>query len=581
MPEFHSDSLVPPKHGVISSFAFFAWCAIVLASVGVIALFVTKFDFSRLRGADHFIGKARQAITAKDWPAAVRALQHVQGAACERAEYLRVLADFLEATRAEPALLDTTLVKLDTQGLMQPVDFIWACRLRVVAGQIGAARKAFERIPASSRQTVEAMKLSIEMLREEGRSKEAVEAENLLFESFADDPEIAVRKALRDLQGTFPEIQQAALSRLWELARRDDEPGASAIRILSRLRDVTLSEARHLRELADNHPEIAAGDRLPVISTLMRLDPQQRDPLLEAEVKRYENADSAAQTQLASWLAKEKEYDKVMALVPEAMLMKSPDLFPQVAQGLAEQGKWAELMNLVRKGKKLPVSNARAATWRALATKNLQPDNAKEIRVHVEEAIREGQVEKNGLAVLGAARLAEEWSMADLALKAYETMAVPGSAQEAEMLENCWRAASTLKDSAALLKLADKRAMLKPSNVQLALQRDYLHLLCGDHLETTPATPSVLAGNPGAEQEESDVSRLLQALKAYRLHDLAAITSALGKIRNARALSTGERAVYAGLLACNGQTAQAFQLAESVRPELLLDEEAVFLRLAL
>ncbi|OYW71153.1 MAG: hypothetical protein B7Z37_28555 [Verrucomicrobia bacterium 12-59-8] len=563
MSEFHSDSLVPSRHGVISPFAFFTWCAIVLMVVGVIALFVSKFDFARLRGADHFIGKARQAISAKDWQAAVGAIQHVQGPARERAEFLRVLADFLEATRAEPALLDTTLIKLDGKGLMQPVDFIWACRLRLMSGKIEAARKVFERIPASARQTADVMRLSMELLKEEGHVLEAAEVESQLFEKFTDDPETIVRKAMQDLQGAFPEVQQA-----------------TAIRLLSQRSDLTLSAAVRLLELADSQSGISAGDRLPIISTLMRLDPLQRDHLLGAEVKRYEKGDALVQTQLASWLAKEKEYDKIMALLPDAMLVKSPVLFPQVAQGLAEQGKWAELMNLVKRGKKLPVSNARAATWRALATKHLQPDNAKEIRAQLEEAIREGNLEKNVLAVMGAARLAEEWAMADLALKAYETLAVPGSAQEADMLENCWRSAATLKDSNVLLKLADKRARLKPANVQMAVQRDYMHLLCGDQLETTLASAPVPAGEPEGEVE-SDASQLLQALKAYRLNDPALLASALEKVRDARALKTGERAVYAGLLAVNGQTAKAFQLAESIHPELLLDEEAMFLRLAL
>ena len=579
MTEYTSDSLMPRKHGKISPFASLVWYLIAFIALTMVVLFFGKFDLTRLLGADHFIRKTRRAVAAKDWPAATWALQHIAGHDRERADYLRVLADFLEATRSEPALLDATLVKLDALCLMQPVDFTWACRLRLGAGNILAARKFWDRIPSASRQTAEVMKLSVELLKEEGRPQEAAAEESLLFEKFADDPETAVRKAVRELEGTFPEIEQAALSRLWELARREDEPGAMAIRVLSQRNDVTLPDAKQLHELSDKQPNIVIGDRLPITSTLMRLDPQQREPLLAAEVKRYDNGDSTVQVQLASWLAKEQEYDKVMAMMPKEMLLKSPDLFPQVAQGLAEKGRWSELMNLIQKGKKLPVSNARAATWRALATKNLFPDNAKEIRTHLEEAIREGQVEKNGLAMMGAARLAEEWSMADLALKAYEILAVPGSAQESEVLDRCWLVATTLKDSAKLLKLADKRARLKPGNYRLAQQRDYMHLLCGDQVETALASPEVVAGASTAELE-SDASRLLQALKAYRLHDLPLLTSTLGKVRNARALNTGERAVYAGLQAINGQPAQAFQMAESVRPELLLNEEAVFLRLA-
>jgi hypothetical protein len=580
MPEFHSDSLVPPKYGVISPFAQLAWGAIILAVLGVAALFVTKFDFSRLRGADHFIGKARQAITAQNWPAAVAAIHHIQGRNRERPEFLRILADFLEATHTEPSLLDTTLVKLETKGLMLPVDYIWACRLQLAAGKIEIARKALERIPDSSRQTAEVMKLSIELLRQEGRPREAAEVENFLFEQFADDPETAVRKAVRDLEGAFPEIQQAALQRLWELARREDEAGIAAIRLLSRRSDLTLPDSVHLREIANNHPGISAGDRLAIISVLMRLDPMRRDLLLAAEVQRYEKADAATQTQLASWLAKEKEYDQIIALLSKEMLMTSPDLFPQVAQGLAEQHKWAELMNLIKKGNKLPVSNARAATWRALATKNLHPGNTKEIRLHVEEAIREGRIEKNGLALLGAARMAEGWGMADLALKAYEALAVPGAPQEADMLEKCWQTASTLKNSATLLKLAEKCARLRPANVQLAARLDYMRLLCGEQLETT-LTSSLVGTSGHSAEQESDVSQLLQALKAYRLQDHAALTLALVKIGNGRTLTAGERAVYAGLQAITGQTAKAYALAESVRAELLLDEETVFFLLAL
>jgi len=580
MSEFTSESLLPRKHGNISPFAKLVWYQIAFVVLTVIVLLATKFDFARLLGTDHFIRKTRQAIAAKDWLTAVGVLRHIGGRDRERDDYLRVLADYLEATRTEPALLDATLVKLDAKGLMLPVDFVWACRLRLVGGNIAAARTLWDRIPATSRQTAEVMKLSIALLKEEGRLQEAAKVESLLFEQFADDPETAVLKAVRDLEGTFPEIQQAALNRLWEYAGREDAPGPMAIRVLSQRKDLTPYDANHLRELADSNPGIVIGDRLPIISTLMRLDPSQRDRLLAAEVKRYENGDSEVQTQLASWLAKEKEYDKVMALVPEAMLMKSPDLFPQVAQGLAEQGRWEDLMKLIPKGKKLPVSNARAATWRALATKNLQPDHTKEIRSYVEEAIREGQVERNGLAVMGAARLAEEWAMADLALKAYEVLAVPGSAQEADLLEHCWQSATTLKDSTMLLKLADRRASLKPGNFQLALQRDYMHLLCGDQVETALASSKAVTGAPVLELE-SDASRLLQALKAYRLHDRPLLTAALEEVHNARELTTGERAVYAGLLAVNGQAAQAFQMAESVRPELLLDEEAVFLRLAL
>jgi len=96
MTEYTSDSLLPRKHGKISPFAFLVWSLIALVAVAVVILTVTKFDIARLRGADHFISKARQAVVAKDWPAAVWALQRIPGHVRERDDYLRVLADFLK-----------------------------------------------------------------------------------------------------------------------------------------------------------------------------------------------------------------------------------------------------------------------------------------------------------------------------------------------------------------------------------------------------------------------------------------------------------------------------------------------------
>lgn len=580
MPEYHSDSLVPPKHGVISSFAMLTWFSIVVVFIGVIAMFALKFDFSRLRGSDHFIGKAREAISAKDWQAAVEALRHVNAKDRDEVAYLRVLADFLEASRTEPSLLDTVLDKLDAKGLMQPGDFIWACRLRILAGNVEAARRALDSIPESERRTAEFIKLNIQILIQQGRLQDATAMENVLFETFPDDPETAVRKAAHELDGAFPETQQAAFKRLWELAKREDEHGNAAIHVLCLRQGLALAEAQQLHELADHRSGVPIADRLQIASLLMKLDPARHDQILSAEIQRYENADVLEKSQMASWLAREKEYDKILTLVPQKILMKSAELFPQVAQSLAEKGKWAELAELVKKGKKLPVSEARAATWRVLAYKNLHPEDIKEIRARLLEAIQESHAERSGLALMGAARLAEEWSMADLAFKAYDMLAVQGTPQEAEMLDKCWKMALIFRDSKVLLKLADRRAKLRPGNVQLTQLRDYMHLLCGDQLETTLAAAPIHSVNPDLPERSSDAYLLNLALKAYRLHDLDLVNTTLGKVHNSGALNAGERAVCAGLKALSGQTAQAFQLAESVRPELLLPEEFVFLKLA-
>ena len=251
-------------------------------------------------------------------------------------------------------------------------------------------------------------------------------------------------------------------------------------------------------------------------------------------------------------------------------------MFILTAQGLAEQERWTSLSEMLKKGRQLPVSSARTATWRALISKNLQPDNLQETRKHVQEAIRHGAEEKNTLALLGAARLAEEWAMPDLALEAYLTLAEPGSRQELELLEKCWQAAANLKDSSILEDLARRLATSWPENRRFALRYDYLRLLRGEKLEPTVAKLS----DSNARLPASSVF-LLEALRAYRMEDMFLVSYFLHSISGTDDLTTGERAVYAGLIAACGEVSAAYQLAEKIRSELLLAGEKAFLERAL
>jgi hypothetical protein len=584
MSEHHSDSLVPSKFGKISSFARLSWYLIALIALTVVVLFFGKFDTTRLWGAGYYINKTQQAVSAKNWPAAIEALQHIAGRDREREDYLRVLADFLEATHSEPAMLDATLVKLDAQGRMLPVDFIWACRLRLGVGNIEAARKLWNRIPAASRQTAEGMKLMIELLKEEGRPQEAAAQESLLFEKFANDPETAVRKAAADLKAAFPELQNAALLRLWHLAEEENEYSLNAIQLLSQQNNLTLFEATRLLALADKQVAITPAERLKIVSMVMRLDSSRREDLLKGEIAHYYQGGTQILAQLVSWLAEEKEYETIKQLVladskvPKDALMKSPELFTCVVQGLAGQERWSELLALIPKGEKLPVSNALAATWRALAASHLRPDDIRESRAHLEEALSEAKVGKNQFVLSLVGRMAEERNMADLALQAYQVLAGSEYGQEIEMLDKCWQMATLLKDSGVLLRIAERLAKIRPENLQWMRRRDFLRLLRGERFETVMEDSL----NPLPKDGEGQGGfYLLCALKAYRFRDLAQMAANLNKIETTVGLSAGERAVCAGLLAISGKIGQAFQLAEGVSTQMLLKEETVLWEKAL
>ena len=187
--------------------------------------------------------------------------------------------------------------------------------------------------------------------------------------------------------------------------------------------------------------------------------------------------------------------------------------------------------------------------------------------------------EKNALALLGAARMAEKWDMPDLALQTYEILTQEDSVPKLDMLEKCWQMALLLKNSEVLLAVAGQQHQLRPENPGFTQRSRYLSLLLGAEIETTlkPQTE-----DPTAQGNETDQGLLLQALAAYRLQNLGLARAYLEKIRAAASFTAGERAVCAGLLAkTRANIPRAYELAEKIHPELLLTEELVFLQMAL
>lgn len=583
MPEFHTeDHLLPGRHLVLTPFAKFAWVMIGLTVLGFGWLAYNGFDPSgQKRESAQWVEKAGLAVKEQRWDEAVAAIQNVRGQNRDHPRFLRIVADFLKGTRSDPALLAKIITSLETSGAMQPDDFIWISRDHLNNGRIEAAREALEHAPKTMRSTLDAMEAEVALLKMENKPDAAARAEAILFASFPNEPGVIIRKSLKDLEGTFPEMQRAARARLWEVAERDDGQGLSAMRILIQRTDLTPPEATRLRQLLENHPQAGLNDRLQALSRVMHLAPDQRAKLLDAETRRHQNQSKEELMAFAAWLAKEKEFERMQRFCAGTALLNSGELFLLMAQGLAEQEKWQALKDLLGENRRLPVSKARAATWRALAARNLSPADTQQTHKQVQEAITQAKSEKNALALLGAARMAEKWDMPDLALDAYQTLTEEDSVPKLDMLEKCWQMALILKNSDALLAVAGQQSRLRPENPGYTQRSRYLSLLLGAEIETILNTAAA-ADKRKEPSHDTDQGLLLHALGAYRLQDLDLTRASLGKVRDAASLSAGERAVYAGLLAKTRiNIPRAYELAEKIHPELLLPEETVFLQMAL
>ena len=581
MPEFDTeDHLLPSRHLVLTPFATFAWGMIVLTVLAFGWLAYHGFDpTGQKRENAHWIEKANLAVKDQQWAEAAEALQKVRGGNRDSPQFLRLVADYLRGTHSDPALLARIIASLETSGGMQPDDLIWMSRDHLNLGRIEAARAALEQVPKALRSSLDALEAEVALLKMENKPEAAAKTEEALFASFPNEPSVILRKSWRDLDGTFPEMQRAAEARLMEITEREDGHGLSALRILTQRTNLTLPQATLLRQRLEKHPLASLNDQLLALSLVMRLAPEQRANLLDAETRRHQNKPKDELMAFSAWLAKEKEFERMQRLSAGTALLNSSELFLLMAQGLAEQEKWQALKELLGENRQLPVSKARAATWRALAVRNLSPDSIEETRLHLQEAITQSKNEKNALALLGAARMAEKWDMPDLALQTYEILTLEDSVPKLDMLEKCWQMALLLKNSEALLTVAGQQHQLRPENPGFTQRSRYLSLLLGAEIETSlkPQTE-----DPTAQGNETDQGLLLQALAAFRLQNLGLARAYLGKIRAPASFTAGERAVCAGLLAkTRANLPRAYELAEKIRPELLLMEEQVFLQMAL
>ena len=559
-----------------------------IAVVILLLMLLNSFHLGQLRRGQSMVDRAEEAISQKDWPAALGAIQNVEEGARARPGFLRVLADYLIGTYStpdapsssaslnNPELLGDTLEKLKPSSMFRPEDHLWLCRAWLASNHLDRARTAWEGIPAELASGLEATRLKIELLRKEGQKREAAQIQDSLSKFFSADPAVAVAQAIKDWNSPFPEVWQQARTRLWELARGKDAPALDAIRYLSLQAGHSRAELDVLLKLATDHPAAQAAERLQVVSLLLPLEPAKRGQIIQAEVERYQAAAPSVLAQLSSWLAREKEQGRILQIIPESRWKDYPVLIPLVVQALVDQARWQDLLNMLKEVEiKKQFSIARTMNWRALALRNLHPEDAIQPHAILDEAIQQGHVEQNELALKSSAFLAEEWQMADLALEAYQFLAQPGAPDEAGYLEKCSEMAGILKDTGALTAVAVRLAALQPNSTEAARRATYLRLLRGEMLETAlDATRTQMASG-------DSTTWLLTALQAWRLSDVPATRAALQHVTSIQGLSPGERAVFAGLLAKTASTARAFQIAETIHPELLLPEETAFLQQAL
>ncbi|WP_397380463.1 tetratricopeptide repeat protein [Prosthecobacter sp.] len=591
--QFDSDSQkkipdqIPPRER-IGKFSLLVIGAFVLL---IVCLFAWHPMATAVRGvlARRNAKEALQATAAKDWVKAHQAVTLARQRAPEDEEVMLAMVAFLKATGSDPGGLAQYLQKLKLKRPLTAEEELTLGRALISSGKTKDAREVYEKLPLKQSTQQPGLELLSSILNAEGHTKEAAEIEQraVVLSKAEATPETQMKAAVADLGSHFVEVQNQAQKQLWQLAELSTQTGMDAILQLAASRGLTQPQANRLMELEEKHPLQAMGARLLVVSAQMRLQPERRAELAEAEVRRFTETKNGRLEDIAYWLMRGKFNDQVLKLVPKDLAAQSRELYPILVQTLSQAERWEELQGVL-KIPNPPVSATLLDLAMAEVLSHVQPDMRESRRILQGTVINAAQA--GDVATLQvAAQLAEKLNFADVACQAYKAAGMrsaENNASEAALqnLQKSVELALRAKDTETLLEVSRRLHVMSPSSAVFADRFVYLRLVLGVEMETVDVkalmTETEAKGAVSVTLERIPPPLLL-ALSAYRLGDREGMAKHLASLPRGESLSPGPRAVAAGLLSLVGKADRAFVMAEKIPGALLLEEEKVFLMRAL
>jgi len=481
---------------------------------------------------------------------------------------------YFQAIRSEPAALLRQLLLLQAIQPLTPEQQNLMGHACLRLGRIADARKVLDNLLDPQA----AAELKAAILVAEGGNPEL--DLGLVVKENPNAPQARLKNAVGGLKSLMPELVEKSRNQLWSLLKLRDPAAMQAASALATTPGLTIAEAQRLLAAVERHSQRTELTRLQVVSALMRLQPDKRTAMLDAEVNAFLSGNRQGQMDFSRWLAFEKEHDRLLRLLPRQIIAQSPDYYAVVAESLVHAGRWDQLRDMLENIRP-PVAPPLALLWQAEVQSHLKAD-MEEIRRLLQASITGAQDSEDVVTLYKAAEFARKAGISDLAETAYKAAAVLSDRRPAELLQRAYDMALVQKNTAEILALAHQMQELRPASAAYASRVQYYNLLLGLELEVTAAAIKKAPPSQAAASAARDVVPLplLKAMLAYRLGPKQEVNLQISKLEDVASLTPGQRAVTAGLMAASGKQAAAFQLAEKIHDAVLLPEELAMLRLA-
>ncbi len=551
--------------------------AILLLSAIWLSWSPAERAMKRFWGRKH-ASEALEAMQNQNWVLAFRSLADARRWAPQDTEVLTAVIAVLDASKADPGGLAQTL---ETLGSLQPLTDAQRIMLAdslISTGKTIESWTAFEKISADEKSKSAALEVLAKLLKADGHEQESRKVAQQALQADTESPEIMLQRAVAERLSPFAEVAERAMQELWRIAKLETAVALSAIRQLASERSLMLPQAQLLLDLVENHPHKSSPDRFAVLSALMRLQPETRDTVFTREIQRFKDKGDSKLEPLALWLAREKQYPRLMKLVPPQLALHSQELFPVIAQALAEERRWPELKTLLT-SEHPPISESKLSISLALVQSHLSPGTP-EVSQYLESGIRVAIRDRDAETLIDAAALADKLTLPELAMRAYLAIAAFDANKAVTVLQGAYEEAVILKDARMLLDISRKLHALRPTSTVYASRLMYLRLVIGEEMERVNLDQVAATSVTPLTSSDQMPLALLRSLAAYRVADRKSMLEYLAHLPDTTTLPVGARAVAAGLLSLAGKPDRAWQIAERIPETLLLDEEVTFLKRA-
>ncbi len=533
--------------------------------------------------ARRHLPELRQHLKDQNWQLAAASMRDARRWAQDDPEVIRACLEFNASIGGDPRSTISLIRQLQETGAATGDDLALMGQMHARLGEVSKARDIYDRLPAETRQNRHGLELHASLLRADGLHAEAFKAQREALLSSPEDPESMLQLAAMDLSSNDPSRRSAMRERLWQMARSGSPVSLAAIELLATSKELTVPQADELLQIVETTPAATArreSARLILLSTRMRLSPYLRADIIDQEITRWKDRPPAQTTPLVAWLAQEKEYARIMRMVPAQTAARYTDLLPSYVDALRGEEKWQDLNKLLTSGGiDSAFSAQKIRLWQVEVQIHLHADPApaRQTLMRIFEEAGRGD---DLTTTLQAGTLAEKLNQWDLAQNCYQAIANKHSHTQEAMLAKVYQMAEYQHDSPGMLKICARLLALKPESTPLLGQKLYLQLLLGVDIEIAQQELSRWSKPDGVSR--TDRQNLLLAFAAYRQGQSDVMRETVSHVSKPETLPAGERAVYAALLKqTGGDAGKVFRLIERISPALLLPEEKIFLQRAL